>query len=47
MRCRGLYGSAVDEYGRIDVAVNNAGLGGTTNIVEMSDEQWSRCSMSP
>ena len=38
---RNLYGSVVAEYGRIDVAVNNAGLGGTTNIVEMSDEQWS------
>jgi len=36
-----LYQSVVDEHGRIDVAVNNAGLGGTTNIVEMSDEQWS------
>jgi 3-oxoacyl-[acyl-carrier protein] reductase len=36
-----LYQSAMDEHGRIDVAVNNAGLGGTTNIVDMSDEQWS------
>jgi 3-oxoacyl-[acyl-carrier protein] reductase len=36
-----LYQSALDEYGRIDVSVNNAGLGGTTNIVDMSDEQWS------
>ena len=36
-----LYGSVVAEYGRIDVAVNNAGLGGTANITEMSDEQWS------
>jgi 3-oxoacyl-[acyl-carrier protein] reductase len=39
---RGLYGTAVEEHGRIDVAVNNAGLGGTTNIVYMSDEQWSK-----
>jgi 3-oxoacyl-[acyl-carrier protein] reductase len=39
---RGLYGAAVAEHGRIDVAVNNAGLGGTTNIVYMSDEQWSK-----
>ena len=29
------------EYGRIDVAVNNAGLGGDTPLVEMTDEQWS------
>jgi 3-oxoacyl-[acyl-carrier protein] reductase len=39
---KALYGSVAAEYGRIDVAVNNAGLGGTTNIVEMSDEQWSK-----
>ena len=39
---KALYGSVATEYGRIDVAVNNAGLGGTTNIVEMSDEQWSK-----
>jgi 3-oxoacyl-[acyl-carrier protein] reductase len=38
---RSLYSAAVAEYGRVDVAVNNAGLGGTTNIVEMTDEQWS------
>jgi 3-oxoacyl-[acyl-carrier protein] reductase len=28
------------EHGRIDVMVNNAGLGGTVNLVEMTDEQW-------
>ena len=39
---RRLFGTAADEFGRIDVAVNNAGLGGTTNIVDMSDEQWSK-----
>jgi 3-oxoacyl-[acyl-carrier protein] reductase len=36
-----LYDAAVTEHGRIDVAVNNAGLGGTTPIVDMTDEQWS------
>jgi 3-oxoacyl-[acyl-carrier protein] reductase len=36
-----LYETAVDEHGRIDVAVNNAGLGGNAPIVEMTDEQWS------
>ncbi len=36
-----LYRTARSEHGRIDVAVNNAGLGGTTEIVEMTDEQWS------
>jgi 3-oxoacyl-[acyl-carrier protein] reductase len=39
---RGLYASVAGEYGRIDVTVNNAGLGGTTDIVDMSDEQWSK-----
>jgi len=28
--------------GRLDVLVNNAGLGGTANLVEMTDEQWSK-----
>jgi 3-oxoacyl-[acyl-carrier protein] reductase len=35
-----LYDSAVTSHGRIDVAVNNAGLGGSVPIVEMTDEQW-------
>ncbi len=30
----------VAKHGRIDVLVNNAGLGGTANIVDMTDEQW-------
>ena len=38
---QGLYDRAIAEHGRIDVAVNNAGLGGTALIVEMTDEQWS------
>ena len=33
---------AVDAHGRIDVMVNNAGLGGTAPLVEMTDEQWTR-----
>ena len=36
-----LYDAAVAEHGRIDVAVNNAVLGGNAPIVEMTDEQWS------
>jgi 3-oxoacyl-[acyl-carrier protein] reductase len=35
-----LFSSAVDAHGRIDVVVNNAGLGGTANLAEMTDEQW-------
>jgi 3-oxoacyl-[acyl-carrier protein] reductase len=36
-----LFDAAVGEYGQLDVAVNNAGLGGTAPLVEMTDEQWS------
>ena len=39
---RALYDLAVERFGRIDVAVNNAGLGGTADLVDMTDEQWSR-----
>lgn len=39
---RALYAAATDEFGRVDVAVNNAGLGGTAPLVDMTDEQWSR-----
>ncbi len=38
---RALYDGAVARFGRIDVAVHNAGLGGTVPLVEMTDEQWS------
>lgn len=31
---------AISELGHVDVVMNNAGLGGTANLVEMSDEQW-------
>jgi 3-oxoacyl-[acyl-carrier protein] reductase len=35
-----LFAAAVARHGRIDVVVNNAGLGGTANLAEMTDEQW-------
>jgi 3-oxoacyl-[acyl-carrier protein] reductase len=31
-----------DAVGPLDVLVNNAGLGGTAELTEMTDEQWSR-----
>ena len=37
---RALIDAAISELGRIDVLINNAGLGGTANVVEMTDEQW-------
>jgi 3-oxoacyl-[acyl-carrier protein] reductase len=30
----------VAEHGRLDVVVNNAGLGGTAELVDMTDDQW-------
>lgn len=39
---RALYDAAVERFGRLDVAVNNAGLGGTADLVDMTDEQWGR-----
>ncbi|MEV3969992.1 SDR family oxidoreductase [Streptomyces sp. NPDC050698] len=39
---RTLFDTAVAEHGRLDVVVNNAGLGGTAELVDMTDDQWSR-----
>jgi 3-oxoacyl-[acyl-carrier protein] reductase len=33
---------AADEFGGVDVMINNAGLGGTANVLEMTDDQWSK-----
>jgi 3-oxoacyl-[acyl-carrier protein] reductase len=35
-----LIAGAISEMGHIDVLINNAGLGGTANIVDMTDDQW-------
>jgi 3-oxoacyl-[acyl-carrier protein] reductase len=37
---RRLFDAALERHGRIDVVVNNAGLGGTADLVDMTDEQW-------
>jgi 3-oxoacyl-[acyl-carrier protein] reductase len=37
-----LFATAIAATGGIDVVVNNAGLGGTADIVDMTDEQWGR-----
>ena len=37
-----LFVDAVAAVGRIDIVVNNAGLGGETPVVDMTDEQWDK-----
>ncbi|HVA43648.1 MAG TPA: SDR family NAD(P)-dependent oxidoreductase, partial [Acidimicrobiales bacterium] len=37
-----LWDTALEKLGGVDVMVNNAGLGGTVDLVDMTDEQWSR-----
>lgn len=35
-----MFATALAAHGHIDVLVNNAGLGGTADLVEMADAQW-------
>ncbi len=37
-----LFDTTEQRFGGFDVLVNNAGLGGTASILDMTDEQWSR-----
>jgi 3-oxoacyl-[acyl-carrier protein] reductase len=39
---RALFDAAVAAHGHLDIVVNNAGLGGTSDLVDMTDEQWSK-----
>jgi len=36
-----LLSRTIDAFGHLDVLVNNAGLGGTAQLIDMTDEQWS------
>jgi 3-oxoacyl-[acyl-carrier protein] reductase len=33
---------AIEQFDRVDVMINNAGLGGTASILDMTDEEWTR-----
>ncbi|MEU1134233.1 SDR family oxidoreductase [Streptomyces sp. NPDC005900] len=37
-----LFDLAERAHGRLDIVVNNAGLGGTAELTDMTDEQWTR-----
>jgi len=39
---QGLRDAALARLGRVDVLINNAGLGGEVPVVDMTDDQWSR-----
>jgi 3-oxoacyl-[acyl-carrier protein] reductase len=41
-RVAALFDLAEERHGRLDIVVNNAGLGGTADLVDMTDEQWDR-----
>ncbi len=34
--------ATASHFGRLDVLINNAGLGGTASVLDMTDEQWLR-----
>ncbi|MFJ8841525.1 SDR family oxidoreductase [Streptomyces cyaneofuscatus] len=39
---RALFAHAEHAHGRLDIVVNNAGLGGTAELTEMTDDQWTK-----
>ena len=36
----GLFQAATEAFGEPDIVINNAGLGGTADLIDMTDEQW-------
>ncbi len=36
-----LFAAAHNELGGVDILINNAGLGGTADLIDMTDDQWS------
>ena len=42
LRCTPWLACTTARLGRMDVLVNNAGLGGNTPVIEMTDEEWDR-----
>jgi 3-oxoacyl-[acyl-carrier protein] reductase len=38
----GLITESASHFGRLDVMINNAGLGGTSSVLEMTDDEWLR-----
>jgi 3-oxoacyl-[acyl-carrier protein] reductase len=42
VQIQNLFTTAVERYAHIDVVVNNAGLGGTASLVDMTDDDWHR-----
>ena len=36
----GLFNAATEAFGNPDIVINNAGLGGTADLINMTDEQW-------
>ena len=39
---QGLRDASLAALGRVDVLINNAGLGGEVDVIDMTDDQWSR-----
>ncbi|MGW1681218.1 SDR family oxidoreductase [Saccharopolyspora sp. NPDC002376] len=37
-----MFDTATSAFGQVDIVVNNAGLGGTASIQDMTDEQWNK-----